>query len=294
VKLVQDLPEVEQDIQTGSQPPLPDAGQLASDASQPLPDASPSASDATPALPQASPPSPDAIPPPKEPLPSPGPAAPAAWERFQGDLGEATRLSNEQEVSAMNNVLTELMRGGMDADKVFELVVVSAATLTGATGSALALAEGGKFVCRARYGASAPPLGTRLDPSSGLSGLCVRTGHLLRCDDAEHDPRVNRALTRETGIRSISVVPLIKDGKLVGIFEILSTRSHAFDKKESETLQRMSKLVVLTMSRMGELRGKAIEGSARARWWRVLSLMALAFLIGFAASRLLGPLLFGH
>jgi len=231
---------------------------------------------------------------PKETVPAAELAAPAAWERFQSELGEAAHPGDAQEVSAMNSVLTELMRAGMDADKVFELVVQSAATLTGATGSALALAEGGKFVCRARYGSTAPPLGARLDPSSGLSGLCVRTGHMLRCDDAERDPRVDSALTRETGIRSISVVPLIKDGKLVGIFELLSTHTHAFEKKETETLQRVSKLVVLTMSRMGELRGKAIEGRARARWWRVLSLMVLAFLIGFAASRLLGPLLLGH
>jgi GAF domain-containing protein len=227
-------------------------------------------------------------------LPAAGPAASAAWERFQSELREAAPRGDAQEVSAVNSVFTELMRAGMDADKVFELVVVSAATLTGATGSALALAEGGKFVCRARHGSSAPPLGARLDPNSGLSGLCVRTGHILRCDDAERDPRVDSALARETGIRSISVVPLIKDGKLVGIFEILSTHTHAFDKKETETLQRMSNLVVLTMSRMGELRGKTIERHARSRWWRVAGLMVLAFLIGFAVSRLLGPLLLGH
>jgi len=192
----------------------------------------------------------------------------------------------------MNAVFSQLVRAGMDADKVFELVAESVVALTGATGSAVALAEGGKFVCRARAGSSAPPLGTRLDPSSGLSGLCVRTGHILRCDDAERDPRVSRSLARETGIRSISVVPLIKDGKLVGIFELLSTRAHAFGKPESETLQRMGKLVVLTMSRMGELRGIHIERLARTRWWGVAGLMVLAFFIGLAASRLLGPLLF--
>jgi hypothetical protein len=215
----------------------------------------------------------------------------SAWERFRLEIGGAVPTSNGQEVSAIDTVFNELMRSGMDADRVFDLVVTSAAALTGATGSAIALAESGRFVCRARYGNSAPPLGTRLDPSSGLSGLCVRTRHLLLCDDAELDPRVDGALSRETGIRSISVVPLIKDGKLVGIFELLSTRAHAFDKKATETLQRMSHLVVLTMSRMGELRGKEIERSGRSRWWWVLGLMLLAFLVGFGAARLLGPML---
>jgi hypothetical protein len=40
----------------------------------------------------------------------------------------------------------------------------------------------------------------------------------------------------------------------------------------------MSNLVVLTLSRMGELPGKTIEHNARTRWWRILGLMALAFL----------------
>lgn len=221
-------------------------------------------------------------------------AGPAAWERFKTELGQAPPAGDGQEVSAINNIVSELMRAGMDADKVFEQVVTSAAVLTGATGSAIALAEGGKFVCRASYGDAAPLLGSRLDPSSGLSGLCVRTGHLLRCDDAERDPRVDSELTRQTGIRSISVVPLIKDGKLVGIFEILSTRAHAFEKKQTETLQRMAKLVVLTMSRMGELRGISVEHRAKGRFWRVLALVILAFCVGFAAARLLGPLLLGH
>ena len=73
---------------------------------------------------------------------------------------------------------------------------------------------------------------------------------------------------------------------------MISTRAHAFGKKETETLQRMAKLVVLTMSRMGELRGKSIERKARERRWWVLGLMVLAFVVGFAVSRWLGPLLF--
>ena len=216
--------------------------------------------------------------------------APATWERFQSELGEAGPRDAE-EVSAMNAIFSELMRPGIYPDMVFDMVVESAASLTGASGSALALAEGGKFVCRSAYGGTAPPVGSHLEPGAGLSGLCVRTGHMLRCDDAESDPRVDNSVTRETGIRSISVVPLIKDGNLIGVLELLSTRTHAFGKKETETLQHMAKLVVLTISRMSELRGRSIERNARGRWWRVLGLIVLAFVVGFAASRWLGPLL---
>ncbi|MFZ3213805.1 MAG: hypothetical protein WA188_20045, partial [Terriglobales bacterium] len=93
-------------------------------------------------------------PPPRESSPAAELAAPAAWERFKLELDETVPAGDGQEVSAINTVFTELMRAGMDADRVFDLVVTSAATLTGATGSAIALAEGGKFVCRASYGST--------------------------------------------------------------------------------------------------------------------------------------------
>jgi GAF domain-containing protein len=230
----------------------------------------------------------------QETTPPAGADSPAAWEKLTTEFGANARGADAQEVSAMNTIFNEIMRPATDADRVFELVAEQTANLTGATGSAIALAERGHFVCRARFGSTAPERGTRLDPGTGLSGLCVRTGHMLRCDDAERDPRVSSDLTRETGIRSVSVVPLIKDGRLVGVFELLSTRAHAFEKKEIEILQRMSKLVMLTMSRVGELRGERNQRRARTRWLQVLGLAVLAFLLGFGISRLLGPILLGH
>jgi signal transduction protein with GAF and PtsI domain len=224
----------------------------------------------------------------------PGISPPAAWEHFRGELGDEALPRDAQEVSAMNTILNELMRPGIHPDIVFDMVVESAAVLTGAGGCALALAQGARFVCSSAFGNTSPPVGAVVEPSSGLSGLCVRTGHMLRCDDTESDPRVDSSLARESGIRSISVVPLIKDGKLVGILEALSSRPHAFGKKETETLLRMAKLVVLTLTRMGELRGKSIERKARGRRWWVLGLLALAFAVGFAVSRWLGPLLLGQ
>ena len=228
------------------------------------------------------------------PAPASARIAPAAREQFRGELGEDVLPRDAQEVSAINAIFNELMQPGIQVDMVFDMVVESAASLTGASGAALALTQGGRFVCRSAHGSTAPPVGTVVEPSSGLSGLCVRTGHMLRCDDAESDPRVDSSVARESGIRSISVVPLIKDGKLVGILELLSTRAQAFGRKETEMLQRMAKLMVLTMTRMGELRGKSIERKARGRRWWVLGLLMLAFAVGFAVARWLGPLLLGR
>ena len=58
--------------------------------------------------------------------------APATWEQFRGELGEDALPRDAQEVSAMNAIFNELMQPGIQADVVFDMVVESAASLTGA------------------------------------------------------------------------------------------------------------------------------------------------------------------
>jgi hypothetical protein len=52
---------------------------------------------------------------------------------------------------------------------------------TAATGAALAIRSDhdDAVICRARFGETAPSLGSRLNTKFGISGECVRTGKLL-------------------------------------------------------------------------------------------------------------------
>jgi hypothetical protein len=93
-------------------------------------------------------------------------------------------------------------------DEVLQLVAERALAITGADGIAIALAEGDAIVCRASAGTIAPDQGVRLDPSSGFSGACLRREEIVRCDDAENDPRVNVHACRALGARSMVAVPL--------------------------------------------------------------------------------------
>lgn len=94
-------------------------------------------------------------------------------------------------------------------------------------GVGIALAENGALRCRAASGI-APPLGTRIDARSGLTGACLRTGTLLRCDDSEEDTRVDRQVCRALGIRAMVCVPVSAGNEVVGIFEIFSSQPNAF------------------------------------------------------------------
>jgi hypothetical protein len=75
-----------------------------------------------------------------------------------------------------------------EALHVLDDVIERALALTRSYGAAVALADAAGFVCRASAGGIAPPIGTRLNSKSGISGACVRTGNILRCDDPDSDP----------------------------------------------------------------------------------------------------------
>ncbi len=99
--------------------------------------------------------------------------------------------------------------------------------LAGGDGVAIALAEAGGLRCRAISG-MAPPVGARIDARSGITGACLSTGTLLRCDDSEADLRVDRQVCRALGIRAMVCVPVGAGQEVVGIFEVFSSRPNAF------------------------------------------------------------------
>src|SRR5208283_4662820 len=68
---------------------------------------------------------------------------------------------------------------------IVQLLAERATTLTGATGSALALIDGGRMVCRGRAGDPSPLLGSVVNVDEGISGECVRTGRATLCADTQ-------------------------------------------------------------------------------------------------------------
>jgi L-methionine (R)-S-oxide reductase len=104
------------------------------------------------------------------------------------------------------------------------------------------------MLCRASVGTGGPPLGTRVDANSGFSGECVRTGKALRCDDAETDSRVAAEICHRLRIRSIAAAPIRYEREVVGLVEVFSSNSFAFDEGDLAVLERLAQTALLTVS----------------------------------------------
>jgi TonB family protein len=163
-------------------------------------------------------------------------------------------------------VLEQNLLAGFPPDLALDLVlnelVVRAAKATRAGSAALALARGDELVCRAATGPLAPDLGVPLSTRDGLSGACLQTHRPQLSVDTEFDPRVDPAVSRHLGIRSILIVPVFdrndkdpndkdrradkhpndKDSndhpaQVTGILETFSTSPAAFSDSDQKLLE---------------------------------------------------------
>src|SRR6202140_1883395 len=155
-----------------------------------------------------------------------------------------------------------------ELDSTLQLLVERAQYITGATGTALALPQGEEMVCRASAGSSAPAVGARLQVRSGLTGESIARRQLLRCDNAESDPRVNLETCRALGIASIVVLPLLRrSGEVRGLFELFSDHPYAFEERDLIALERMAALTLtaLDLAEQGDGTAPASSETAEMR-----------------------------
>lgn len=181
-------------------------------------------------------------------------------------------------------------------DLVLNELVVRAAGATHASAAALALLRGDEMVCRAATGVHAPDLGIPLNTRDGLSGACARSRAPQLCIDTESDPRVDPAISRILGIRSMLIVPVfdavsesvtkdesddglhgehgehnrfqssnsiseIRAPQLAGILEVLSPLPNAFSQSTQSLLEDFARECAHICHRAAHLRARPPEQS---------------------------------
>jgi GAF domain-containing protein len=161
------------------------------------------------------------------------------------------RAGHTDKLAAVAAVQREVEALGRDLAGALQLLAERSQTIVKASGAAIALMDKDPsfLVCRASSGPDAPPVGARLQSGSGFSGECVKTGTLLRCNDAETDTRVDQRSCRALGIRSMLAVPIRVGEKSIGILEVFSAQPNAFDESDGRVLQRLGDTVLAAVNR---------------------------------------------
>lgn len=118
------------------------------------------------------------------------------------------------------------------------------------------------YVCGAGF--LQPYVGLKLDISDSLSGLCVRTGQVLRSDDTRVDPRADVESCRQLGVRSVVCVPLIRGQKCFGVMNVSSQRAGAFSSADELILAGLADFVGVVVAAASDL--DQVTTSLVAEW----------------------------
>jgi len=180
-------------------------------------------------------------------LPAPGLGRPADTLSSHGN-GFAAAGQYGLDKLHLTGLLTaehQLAARGLELPALLDLLAKRAQCATHASGAAIALGTSQSAVCMARSGASAPDLGITIAARHGLSGECLHSGAIVRCNDVDSDRRVDPENCKRLGIRSALLLPLFNaPAALTGVLGVFSERPSAFDDHDLATLQRMTDVIV--------------------------------------------------
>jgi PAS domain S-box-containing protein len=131
-----------------------------------------------------------------------------------------------------------IVAAGLESRTVMHAIAERAHTLTHADAALIELREGDVLVPKVDTGNPGSP---RTETS--LSGLCLRTGDVQRCDDTANDRRVDPDVTRRLGVGSLVAVPLKAEGRVLGVLKVVAARPHAFGDRDVRALRLMAGLM---------------------------------------------------
>ena len=172
----------------------------------------------------------------------------------QGAAADRAAAEGEDLYARIIAAQNEIASLAHDPNRVIEAVIGRAQELTRSTGAAVEIVDGNDIVYWAASGSASGQVGLRLPLHTSLSGRCIEENRVLRCDDAEHDERVNLEACRRVGLRSMLVTPLSHDGRPFGVLKVVSPFPFAYRERDVRSMAMMATLV-------GAILGHAIQYS---------------------------------
>ncbi len=178
-------------------------------------------------------------------------------ESFQRLLASAFAVQESQIdpplLSGIMEVQRLIAKRELALDAVMPLVVDSAKDLANAAGTAIGLFEGNQLVYQAGSGSSAANVGSRVKASLTLPPNTKSSREILRVEDAETDTRIEAAICRQFGAKSLLILPIYHHRTLAGVLEVLFSEAHIFGDREVRTYRLMAGLIESAMEEAAQV-----------------------------------------
>ncbi len=178
-------------------------------------------------------------------------------ESFQQLLASAFAVQQSQIdpqfLSAFVEIQRLIARDELDVDGVMNLIVESAISVANATGVAIGLLEEDQLIYRAGSGSAAADAGRQVRASLTASADAAARPEILRVENTDEDPRIQAAICRQLGAKSILILPIYRQRGLAGVLELRFSEAHTFEDTEVRTYRLMAGLVEDAMFQASQL-----------------------------------------
>jgi len=160
---------------------------------------------------------------------------------------------DSQSLSGINEVQRLIGKGALDVDGAIHLIVDCARNVANATGVAVGLLKGDQLVYRAGSGGATTYIGRRVMATLTVPADIVASREILRVENAQKDPRIEAAICRQFGAKSLIILLIYHNHTAAGVLEIFFSEAHAFQDREVRTYLLMAGLIGEAMSHAAQL-----------------------------------------
>jgi hypothetical protein len=153
-----------------------------------------------------------------------------------------------QSLSAIVEVQQLINSASLDLGGAMHLIADRVRDVANATGVAIGLLRGDQLVYCAGSGSAASYIGRHVMAALSVSTAAKTSREILRVDNAETDARIEAAICRQFGAKSLLILLIYRDHAVAGVLEVFFSEAHRFQDGEVRSYQLMAGLVGEAMS----------------------------------------------
>lgn len=160
------------------------------------------------------------------------------------ELDRTVEIS-KQHINKLNTLIdaAKSVNSTLDLDKLLDVILETAIKSIASDRGTLYLVDElkGEIWSKALRGTEVIEI--RLPLGKGLAGYVAKTGEIVNIPDAYNDPRFNPEVDKKTGYRTNNMLTMPmrnRDGKIIGVFQMLNKKGGPFTPQDEEFLNALS------------------------------------------------------
>jgi hypothetical protein len=149
--------------------------------------------------------------------------------------------------------------GHLDVDGAAHLITEWARSVANASGVAMGRLKGDQLLYTAGSGSAASYIGRRVMATFSTWALNETNSEILRVEDTTTDGRIQAAVCRQFGVKSLLILPIYHGRFVAGVLQVLFSEAHSFQDQEVRTYWILAKLVGEAMSQAPAIQKRTAE-----------------------------------